>query len=371
MSVPLRESNYFSEATMPLARKHQIDLAETSYYHCIARCVRRAFLCGNDPVSERSYEHRKTWVIEQLRVLTDIFAISICAYAVMSNHYHLVLNVNPEVAASWSAEEILLRQRKLNKSRFFVEDEEEQAPIKITKEELDSLTQEDIEKYRNKLTDISAFMGALNEYLARRSNSEDNCTGRFWEGRFKSYALLDDTALLTCMAYVDLNPIRAGMAINLEESDFTSIQKRIAQVNQELVSNKENSLGILGLGLNLTAFMDSITQQGSGVKITPCIPCSFEEYRQLVEWTGRQVREDKTGHIPSNVESLLTAFSVEKKEWLSTVTSFEKHFSWVMGSVERLRRIARQKKLKWVRGVKQSILLYSGKRKLEPIFSAV
>lgn len=337
---------------MPIARKHQIDLAETPYYHCIARCVRRAFLCGEDFVNGRSYEHRKAWVIEQLRVLTDIFAISVCAYAVMSNHYHVVLQVNTKKAAEWSAEEILLRHRRLNRSRFYREDLrlKKKEEIDTIQEELATLTIEDIEIYRNKLTDISAFMGALNEYLARRSNYEDECTGRFWEGRFKSYALLDDAALLTCMAYVDLNPIRAGIATSLEESEFTSIQERLREVSAE-----RN----LGLKEGLASFGTLEKQEENlELKTKLVIPSSFEAYHQLVEWTGRQIRGDKTGYISSTVESFFTQFLMEKSEWLATINFFEKRFSWAFGSAARLHHFACIKKLRCIRGSRRSPLFY-------------
>ena len=81
-------------------------------------------------------------------------------------------------------------------------------------------------------------MKNLNEYIAREANKEDNCTGKYWEGRYRSQALLDETALLSCMAYVDLNPIRAGIAKHLQDSDFTSIQERLAHFKAEQQKEK-------------------------------------------------------------------------------------------------------------------------------------
>ena len=91
---------------MPTARKNHVSLDATPYYHCIGRCVRRAFLWGKDDFSGRDFSHRKAWVIERLRELSETFSIAICAYAIMSNHYHLVLHVDRARTAAMSDTEI-------------------------------------------------------------------------------------------------------------------------------------------------------------------------------------------------------------------------------------------------------------------------
>ncbi len=98
---------------MTTARKHQIDPQSTPYYHCIARCVRRAFLCGKDAYSGKNYEHRRQWVVDRIMELTQVFAIEVCAYAVMSNHYHVVLHIHNEEAKSWDNREVLQRWTQL------------------------------------------------------------------------------------------------------------------------------------------------------------------------------------------------------------------------------------------------------------------
>jgi REP element-mobilizing transposase RayT len=209
---------------MPQSRKSQISLIDTPYYHCVSRCVRRSFLCGQDEFTGQSYEHRRGWVESRLLFLASVFAIDIAAYAVMSNHTHVVLYVDKDLADNWSMREIIERWHGLHKGTLLTQ--KYMLNDRLTEGEQFSL-EEAVEVYRQRLYDISWFMRNLNEYIAREANKEDECTGRFWEGRFKSQALLDESAVLACMAYVDLNPVRAKMNATPETSKHTSIFQRI------------------------------------------------------------------------------------------------------------------------------------------------
>ena len=170
---------------MGLARKYQICVQETPYYHIVSRCVRRAFLCGNDHTSGRSFEHRRKWVVERMKYLARLFSIDICAYAVMSNHFHIVLKVNNN--KDWTDKRTLMAWGGLfdlpGPCEPYLRGEH------LSKPQLDFVIQK-ADVYRKRLRSISWLMKALNEYIARRANIEDGCTGHFWEGRFKSQALL-------------------------------------------------------------------------------------------------------------------------------------------------------------------------------------
>jgi REP element-mobilizing transposase RayT len=178
-------------------------------------------LCGDDPYTGKSFEHRRQWVLDRLRQLSEIFAIDICAYAILSNHYHVVVHVDSEKAKAWSEREVIFQWTQLYAGHLLAD--RYMAGDAMSGVERAALS-ELIEEWRLRLYDISWLMRCLNEFLAHKANEEDGCKGRFFEGRFKSQALLDEGALLTCMSYVDLNPIRAGLAETPEDSDFSSIQ---------------------------------------------------------------------------------------------------------------------------------------------------
>ena len=211
---------------MPACARGQIVIEDqVGVYHCIARCVRRAFLCGIDPYTGKDFSHRKEWILDRMRELAGLFAIEVCGYTVMSNHVHLVLRKRPDIAAQWSADEIARRWCRL----FPLRDETTGEPIEPTEHDLAMITAdyELLAERRKRLASLSWFMRCLCENIARAANDEDNTKGRFWAGRFKSVALLDEAAILACSVYVDLNPIRAGLATTPEESPFTSGRDRI------------------------------------------------------------------------------------------------------------------------------------------------
>ena len=207
------------------ARSQIVPPDEVGVYHCIARCVRRAFLCGFDPLTKHDYDHRKEWIRERLEQLAPVFAIDICGYAVMSNHLHVILRARPDLVRDWSDEEVALRWTRLCPPRDpATGDKTEPSPCDVNMIVSDPAR---LAVIRQRLSSLSWFMGSLSEPIARRANREDKCKGRFWEGRFKSLALLDEAAILACSIYVDLNPIRAGVATTPEESAYTSAYDRI------------------------------------------------------------------------------------------------------------------------------------------------
>ncbi len=219
---------------MTKPRQQQVVLDATPYYHCVSRCVRRAFLCGVDHTTGESYEHRRLWIEDKLLALAEVFAIDICAYAIMSNHYHVVMHVNPVEAKRWTPLEVAQRWHQLYKGNLLSQKFARGEPIDRAEQ---PLLNKIIEGWRQRLFSISQLMQILNESIARQANAEDRCSGRFWEGRYKSQALLDEAALAACMAYVDLDPIRAKLAHTPEASRHTSARRRIKKAQCVAIPN--------------------------------------------------------------------------------------------------------------------------------------
>jgi hypothetical protein len=188
--------------------------------------------------------------------------------------------------------------------------------------------------------DISWFMKSMNEHLARKANIEDGVTGRFWEGRFKSQALLDEAGLLTAMAYVDLNPIRAGIADTPESSDFTSIYDRIQVIKKQTPHS-----------VRLRKFAGQASKERT-------LPCTQEDYFTLLDWTGRAVRGDKRGHINQALPPILTRLNIDPTAWEETMQPQGNVFGRAMGQLDHLRLHAKALGQSWVRGLRQAERMY-------------
>jgi REP element-mobilizing transposase RayT len=337
---------------MGYPRKSLICLSDTPYYHVIARCVRRAWLYGYDAYAGKDYSHRKRWVMQRLRFLSEIFPIDLCAYAIMSNHYHLVLRVDRERAASLTKEEVVQRWTRLFRAPPLIQrwqNAHATASERVVAEDL-------IECWRKRLMDISWYMRSLNEYLARRANAEDECTGRFWEGRFKSQALLDEAGLLTAMAYVDLNPVRACTAATPEESEFTSIYARIQQhtsqrrVRRNVSQDRKNRAHPNSPPLFAFCGKAGDPQQS--------LPMRFEDYLQLVDWTGRVNRADKLGAIDATLPPILVRLQIDPHAWKATMRIGGNRFGRALGRLEKLRSHAARLGQSWVSGLQAARRLY-------------
>ena len=362
---------------MTQPRNQQIVLEETSFFHCVVKCVRNCYLCGDDKYTGKNFDHRKQWVVTRLRQLANLFAIDVCAYAVMSNHYHAVLHVDQSRALAWSEHEVVRRWMSIFTGEDLIDrwlaDSSQLNPTQLDQ------AAEIIAKWRGRLMSISWYMRCMNETIARQSNGEDGCKGRFWQGRFKSQALVGDAALLTCMAYVDLNPIRAALAQTPENSDFTSIQQRIFEIGQQKCRHtqrhvelskrmerqrallKDDQLESLPQGevgqADLMAFTEG---RGETADQTQVIPFKMEEYLQLVDSTGRIIRADKRGAIPADAAPILNRLGIDEGEWVKSVQHYGSLFSYRIGVHEMLQATAHKMKNKWVKGAKVAKKLFMG-----------
>ena len=312
---------------MGYPRAFIVDPEQPGFYHCMSRCVRRAWLCGEDPVTGRCFDHRRSWIEQRLLMLADSFAVGLYAWAVMSNHTHVVLRIDPRLPESWTDEDVARRWARLDRTLAAVPDGHVEQRVRRLLDQPDRIVE-----LRGRLGSLSWFMRFLNECIAREANAEDRCTGRFWEGRFRCQALLDDAALTACMAYVDLNPIRAGIADELAESDYTTIQRRLRSLADDPTTG------------------DAPLEPMAGVRGPAASSLTVRAYIDLVDCTGRITRPDKRGAISDAAAGALNAIRGSPDWWLGCVGRIEEVFSTAVGMPKALRRRAAELDRRSLRG---------------------
>jgi putative transposase len=354
---------------MALPRNKYVKEGQEGVYHCFTRCVRRAFLCGFDTLTHRDFSHRKTLLLDRLRFLASIFAIEVCAYSIMENHYHLILRVISHIVAAWSDRDVAIRWLTLYPHHNHLSGE----PLPLTELQISALTAcpERIAELRKRLSSLSWFMGCLNEFIARAANKEDSVKGRFWESRFKCQVLLDDPAITTCMVYVDLNPIRAGLATTPEDSDFTSIQERIRAWSRDAMMahsvSLNQSIQPVSFDKDMPKLEDSNYADSIDSRDTPSagwlcpiqsdshhngiLQITAAEYFDLVDRSGRMLRSDKRGAIDADLSPILLRIGANPQAWMDTISRFESRFRLAAGLFGSLRKFAEHLGRRWLTGV--------------------
>lgn len=346
---------------MPQARHTVVSPEEVGVYHCVSRCVRRAFLCGWDEYSGRDFGHRRRWVQERVEELTGLFAVEVFSYSIMSNHLHVVVRIRPDWTDEWTDQEVAERWCRVFRGKAAVREGRAYDERKLAQLLQDP---QKLALCRKRLSDLSWFMRCTNEWLARRANREDECTGRFWEGRFKCQRLMDEAAVLACMAYVDLNPVRAQMADGLEDSEFTSIYDRIVSRQARERLSKVGPIKNPTWQQRREIEREEKRSERSRWLLdlegpeSPFRGMTEEYYLRLLEWTGRTIRADKPGYIPVELKDPLVGWGLDAESWAKNVEAYGSLFYRIVGPVDRLLSLAMERGQSWFRGRAGSKRLY-------------
>lgn len=359
-------------------RSEQFSASEVCILHVIQRCVRKAWLAGVDKESGKDYSFRKEWIRRRMEALASVFAVDVLSYAIMSNHMHQILRNRPDVVANWSDEEAAIRWLRVFPGRRL-----EEHLAEPTENDVKTLCRdkERLAEVRKRLSDVSWFMRALAEPIARMANKQDECTGRFWEGRFKAQRIVDEAGLLACSMYVDLNPVRAAIAKDPEASVHTSAYDRIEagkgesipsaafdlkpipteeagrkiretpvdELREERKSKRRNPTGkrirrdawLSPLRMNPKVLSDDPQVHSKGVRSSDrgFLNVSWPDYKRLLDWTASQCVEGVTAVVPAGLAKTLTELGIDASMWRDLVWNWQKYFgkSVCVGRPESIR----------------------------------
>ena len=364
-------------------RSEQFSADEICVVHSIQRCVRKAWLAGVDPVSGVDYAFRKEWIRRRMESLASVFAIDVLSYAIMSNHMHQILRNRPDVCAQWSDEEVAIRWLRVFPGRRL-----EEHLAEPTENDVKTLVRDKtrLAEVRRRLCDVSWFMRALSEPIARMANKQDECTGRFWEGRFKAQRIIDEAGLLACSMYVDLNPVRAAIVSGPEGCKFTSAHDRaeshkgaevdsaafdlkpipteeagrkiretpVEQLRNEHKAKRKNPTGrrirrdawLSPLTLKPEVLSDDAEVHTGGVRSSDrgFLNLSWKDYWALLCWTAEQGVDGVSAKVPDSLAKRLSELGIDVSMWRDLVWNWQRYFgkSACVGSPESMKQHAEQ-----------------------------
>ncbi len=372
-------------------RSEQFRADQVGIVHVTQRCVRRAFLAGLDEHSGKDYSFRRQWICTRMEALASVFAVDVLNYAILSNHMHQILRNRPDIVAAWSDEDVAIRWLRVFPGRRL-----EEHLAEPTDQDVRRLVNqpERLAQIRLRLSDISWFMRALSEPIARMANRQDECTGRFWEGRFKAQKIVDEAGLLACAVYVDLNPVRAALAADPAGAQYTSAYDRIqgaqgqliesaafnlvpvsteaaaqaicqtppAELQRQLQASKRCPTGRQVLRdawlapLRLDQQVLSLDPQvhSGGVRASDkgFLHLNLQEYLALLRWTAQQGAGEAAAVPPAPQAAQLAALGIDASRWCELVWNYKKHFGRAScaGSPAAMAEDAQRHGHRWHRG---------------------
>ena len=320
---------------------------EIATVHVMNRVVRRCFLLGTDSVSGKNYDHRKDWIEDELERVAAYFGIDCLNFAILSNHFHLILRSRPDVVATWDNREVARRWLMLCPKRKH----KDGSPREPTGPELNSICSDKarLKEIRLRLSDISWWMRLVCQRIAQWANAEDEESGKFWQSRFRAVRLLDEEAILAGAAYVDLNPIRAAIAETLETSHYTSVQRRIAALRASLALVTQDGGQADGQPPPADAFLAPLEIDARSDELGPrpstsgkrasdkgFLAMTLAAYLELLDWTARQLTPGKSGATPERAPPILERLKIEPEVWCELVKNFGQLFSLVAGKPQHV-----------------------------------
>ena len=338
------------------------DPSEIVAVHLIGKTVRCCYLLGNDERTGKNFDHRKRWIEDKLKVLASNFGIDLLAFSCMSNHFHLLLRSRPDVVAAWDDTEVALRWWQLCPSRKVQREVDGQSlwvPAEPTEFDLNGIRNDPVRlaTIRRRLSDLSWWMRLLCQYIALRANREDGeGLGKFWQGRYKAVRILDEESLLACAAYIDLNPIRAAAVETLEQSDYTSAQRRVQSIKSVAEnirasadsSSSSESSATESTGIpRADAFLAPVSIDERAHPIGPhpsqsrkrCSDKGFlamadAEYLEILDWLARNTVAGKRGSTPLAAPPIFERLGIDATLWSAMVKDFGRSFKNVAGTAK-------------------------------------
>ena len=317
-----------------------------------------------DAGHEDDFTYRRRWIVQRIKRYAKYFGIDVVTFAIMSNHYHMVIRTRPDLVTCWSDTDVARRMLMISPLRKTPEGE----PCEPTEQELDTIRKHpgELAKVRRKLSDTSAMLGRLNQHVATRVNWEQGTDGRLWGDRYHSVRLEDEAAVMAATMYVDLNPVRAGLATVVEDGQFSGCQRRLLAYSIERDVPIDQAEWMLKLGLGWLndetwlgrgadapdAFLSPIpidelapakgkTQSATGARCSDkgVLPVSLERYFEMLDYTARLLVDGKPGRTPVCMEPILSRLGIAAEGWLTLMSDFRELFPHVAGTRDSLDRM--------------------------------